>query len=455
MPRTLLCLAALAAFSVPCRAEPTITSTETLIRLTVQPMAAPKPALRYQLLPELNELNPGNPIEGYLRCFAEQGSVLSYKEACERREQLQSIPLREAPEGQLQFGPSALREADRAARLDKPDWQILLQLKTDGIGLLLPDLQQLRSLANALKGRFRVELALHRFDDGLGTAKTLFAMSRHLSEHPTLIGELVGIAIAYTAIGPLEEMLEQPGCPNLYWALTNLPNPLVSMEKGLAGERVLITGEFRDLSASAPMTPDQLKKLIAHIDYALERKTTRAWLDERIKDEGLVSAARRRLIESGLPQERLSQFPAGQLILLDDMREYEVRRDELTKLMNLPRWQIQALGGLAYKRAKEPALFADALVPALDRVHNAQTRLQQRIALLRHVEALRLYAADHDGRLPEKLADVAVPLPVDPFTGKPFNYQLDGTTAHIRGTPPPGEEKTPGFNFHYEVTIQK
>jgi hypothetical protein len=50
---------------------------------------------------------------------------------------------------------------------------------------------------------------------------------------------------------------------------------------------------------------------------------------------------------------------------------------------------------------------------------------------------------------------VTVPLPVDPFTGKPFNYQLDGTTAHIRGTPPPGEEKTPGFNFHYEVTIQK
>jgi hypothetical protein len=81
--------------------------------------------------------------------------------------------------------------------------------------------------------------------------------------------------------------------------------------------------------------------------------------------------------------------------------------------------------------------------------------LEQRIALLRHVEALRLYAAAHDGKLPEKLADCPVPLPDDPFTGRPFRYHVDGATAHLRGSPPPGEEKNPGFNVHYEVTIQK
>ena len=45
---------------------------ETLIRLSVSPAPAPKPALRYQLLPELKEMNPGNPIEGYLKCYLEQ-----------------------------------------------------------------------------------------------------------------------------------------------------------------------------------------------------------------------------------------------------------------------------------------------------------------------------------------------------------------------------------------------
>ncbi len=45
---------------------------ETLIRLTVDPMLAPQPALRYLLLPELRELTPGNPIANYLKCLLDQ-----------------------------------------------------------------------------------------------------------------------------------------------------------------------------------------------------------------------------------------------------------------------------------------------------------------------------------------------------------------------------------------------
>ena len=74
---------------------------------------------------------------------------------------------------------------------------------------------------------------------------------------------------------------------------------------------------------------------------------------------------------------------------------------------------------------------------------------------LRHVEALRLYAAEHDGALPRNCPTFSVPLPDDPFTGKPFRYEVTGNTAHLRGTPPCGEEKNPSFNIHYEVTLQK
>ena len=78
-----------------------------------------------------------------------------------------------------------------------------------------------------------------------------------------------------------------------------------------------------------------------------------------------------------------------------------------------------------------------------DDVRRAQARLDQRIALLRHVEALRLYAAEHDGALPANLSEISVPLPDDPFTGKPFRYEVTGDTAHLRGTPPPGAENEP------------
>jgi hypothetical protein len=460
------CISTLAVVVATCPADQAITSEETVIRLTVQPMPAPKPALRYLLLPELKEMNPGNPIQNYLRCFSEQQNFFFNKEACDRRDKLLVMPLKDLPAQELlDYGRSALRQADWAARLDKPDWEILLKLKTDGIGLLLPDVQQMRALANALKVRFRGEVASRRFDDAIRTAKTMFALSRHMGDHPTLIGDLVAIAIATITIGPLEEMLQQPGSPNLYWALTNLPNPMISIENGLQGERVLVRGEFHDLDDTAPMTEEQIKKLIAHIDKIREvgpqksglrkEETTRAWLDARVKEETLVRAARQRLIaEARLPEELVKRFPVDQVILLDEWRELEVCRDEIMKLANLPTWQAEALG-LDQKPPKDKTLLAHLLVPGLVKVRRAQGRLEQRIALLRHVEALRLYAADHDGRLPETLADISVPLPVDPFTSKPFRYELREGIAHLRGNPPAGGEKQPGFNIHYVITVQK
>ena len=231
MYRTLLGGTAMAVLAVPCLADPTSPTPETLIRLNVSPAPAPRPALRYQLLPELREMSPGNPIPNYMRCSVEQQGFFLDREALERREDLLVMPLQElAVRGSQDYGRVALSQADRAARLDNPDWQIMLKLKADGIALKIPDVQALRPVAAALKVRFRAEVALGRFEDAIGTAKTLFAMSRHLGEHPTLVGNLVGIAVAFQAIGPLEEMLEQPWCPNLYWALSNLPDPLVPLD---------------------------------------------------------------------------------------------------------------------------------------------------------------------------------------------------------------------------------
>jgi hypothetical protein len=459
----------LAGWVLPCPAADTNPVSETLIRLTVSPAAAPKPALKYLLLPELKEQSPGNPCYNYLKCFMEAQKFFYDKEAFQRRQQLLTMPLKQLPARELlDYGRVHLKQADWAARLDKPDWQILLRLKTDGISLLIPDVQGMRELANALKVRFRAEVAMGRFDDALRTAKTMFAMSRHLHESSLLISDLVGIAIAFVAIGPLEEMLEQPGCPNLYWALTNLPHPLVPLDKGLEGERVSIQAEFRDLSDSAPMSEEQLRKFKTHVRllFALAGAKgkkpddlLRAWLEERTKDERRVSAARNRLVEVGYKEDLLRQFPAEQVIFLDEKREYEVRRDELMKLMALPPWEFERL----FKQVEpnvmpnknKPALFADLLVPAVRKIHWAEWRLEQRFALLRHVEALRMYAAEHDGALPAHLSEVPVPLPDDPFTGKPFRYELIGKTAHLRGTPPQAVARESAFNVHYEVTIQK
>ena len=63
------------------------------LRLTVHPAAAPVPALQYQLLPEVRELNAGNPVHWYARCFAEQRNFFFNRGALEERTRYRTEPL--------------------------------------------------------------------------------------------------------------------------------------------------------------------------------------------------------------------------------------------------------------------------------------------------------------------------------------------------------------------------
>jgi hypothetical protein len=227
------------------------------------------------------------------------------------------------------------------------------------------------------------------------------------------------------------------------------------------GERVFMLAELKDLSDTDPMTTGQLDKVLKHIDFLRKFDsgdrnplTARAWVNLRARDEKYLAAARGRLVEYGIAEPRAAKFPPEQVILLDERREYDTRRDEEVKLSNLPTWEFVARATRSYKKSDNPPLL-DLFLPAIYKVRLAQGRLEQRLALLRTVEALRMYAAEHGGAWPAKLADVSVPVPVDPFTGTPFRYEASGSTAHLRGTPPRGEEQNAVYNLHYELAIRK
>jgi hypothetical protein len=469
MTRLLPVCAVLLALPLVRGAEPQTEPTETVIRLTVQAAAAPKPALRYQLLPELREINAGNPLLAYLKCFMEQNNFFFNKQAVENREKWQTMPLKDLPLKEMRafgYGTATrpLSEADYAARLDNLDWQLMQRIRTDGSNLLLPDLNSLRTLAVALAVRFRAEIAERRFDDALVTAKTMFALSRHLGAHPTLIGNLVGIAVAYIAIAPLDEMLQQPGCPNLYWALTDLPTPLLDLRMGLQGERMFLVKDFDVLDERAPMTDAQLRSAVDHIRVvlqniqipALQKRDVSEWLAARAANGTHVRAAAKRLVEYGLAEDRVKQFPPLQVVLLDEKLAYVVLRDDETKAMRLPYWQgVKIFGTPRARKADHEEGLLTGLTAGSVKVRQAQARLEQRFGLLRCVEALRLYAAEHGGQLPARLDDIKVPLPVDPITGSPFIYRLEGATATLQGTPPPGLEKVAHYKVRYEVTIAR
>ena len=458
MNRIFLTAIALAAFPLDSRGE------EAAVRLTVRPMLAPNPALKYQLLPELRELKPGNAAQNYLKCFMEQRYFFFTKEAAAERARYQAMPLGELPADKLRnYGGFALRQADWAARLDAVDWQTLERIQNGGMETLPDELGPLQDLAAALHVRFRAEVAGRHFDDAMRSAKTMFALARHLGEHPTEVADLVGLWVGHLGLGALEEMMQQPGCPNLYWALTDLPCPLVDLRKGVQGDRTLVAADLRALRDDVPMTESEMEKFVSHLSgvmglareqAGLAPRSVRARLRARVSDLERVRAARQRLIEAGYGPDLVKTFPATQAILVDEKRDYEIQRDERIKLLAVPLWQIDPSVGGNERASDTGGLFAE-LLPHIFKLRQAQGRLEQQIAILRHVEALRLYAAVHDGKLPAKPSDLSVPLPIDPVTGLPFVYSVNGATAHIRGSSLEGEEKDLGRNVDYEVTLRQ
>jgi hypothetical protein len=195
------------------------------------------------------------------------------------------------------------------------------------------------------------------------------------------------------------------------------------------------------------------------MSYAREQlgqspRSLRRDLQARGKDPERLCAARRRLVEAGCPEGRVKEFTPLQIILLDEKRDFEIQRDERMKQLTLPLWQFDSRAGREEQDEGETGLFAD-LLPEIGKLRRAQAQLEQQIALLRHVEALRLYSSEHNGRLPETLADVAVPLPDDPVSGKPFACTVAGATAQFRGSVLRGEEKGRGYSVRYEVNLQR
>ncbi len=64
------------------------------------------------------------------------------------------------------------------------------------------------------------------------------------------------------------------------------------------------------------------------------------------------------------------------------------------------------------------------------KVHLQMNRLDRHVTILQCIEAMRLYAAAHEGTFPKRLSDITlVPVPDDPATNKPFVYTRSGAKA--------------------------
>jgi hypothetical protein len=454
----------------------------TVIRLTLTPAAEPVPALKYELLPGPPQRTPGNGATNYYRAFMHAQQVLDTINRDQRGMSQQDFdtwlqsPLREMPKNEMEkwvvYFRNALAEVKTAAYRDHCRFELREQdlRGMDTIGFLLHDFQFSRSLGQALRVRGRLEVANGKLDEALETVRQGLQLGHDTTEPNLLINGLIGIAIATLMQDELVEIIDQPGSPNLYWALASLPRPLVSIQRGMRfemdmPERML---PFLKDAETAQRTPEEWQKLLVDCMKSLPEidgssSKMPEWQSRLVATAGLMMLypdCKRRLIDDGMSRDELEKMPVAQVVAIQASRAQKRIYHEVFKWSALPYSQqgtkaeettkrlVAEMGGPGQITAADPLFLGRLLLPAVHSAMAAEVRLQTRFAAIQTIEALRMYAATHDGQLPKALEDVTiVPVPLNPATDKAFPYEFKDGVATLTVPPPLGRPASEGRNY--------
>ncbi len=472
--------------SRPLRAEMVVEEQQTddgaltVYKLTVTPAAAPEPALKYRLLTPESELKRGNAASFYYRALMANPAVYKsqrdkFGEAYDEWYDFQT-PQAELPLDKLREASAALDGAvvkqlrEAALRRDcRWDWQLDDIRGLDLIGFVLPEIQESRQLSRALLLQTRLAVAEGRYDEALAMMRVNYKMARDVSAEPLLVCGLVGVAEAMMGNLAVLELCGAKNSPNLYWALAELPRPLVDLRPAVqfemsGGMRVfpfMIDAERVDHS------PEEWARLLGDALHQLHSVGGEQAIGISGGVKGQLAAAtfatvsygpaKQRLIDSGMNPDDIERMPVGQVIAIDAAREYRRVADEFEKWWYVPYRTARLMAPAAetqFKGGKLDAgyggMIAQLLVPALSSARNAQERLGWQLGALQTVEAIRMHAAA-TGELPASLAEItAVPLPENPATGEAYRYERKDDVGVLEL---PFSDGFPGVAWRIEITL--
>ncbi|HYH63179.1 MAG TPA: hypothetical protein VD866_00625 [Urbifossiella sp.] len=398
-------VAAVAAAQPKADAAPA-PAAQNVRQLTTTPASAPVPALRLALRVRQADRLPGNAALDYYRAaLLVPDWPRDPKESEKHHAKLdgwEAAPLDKLPVADvtayLDTLAGGFEALDAASRRDGVDWRQGVAIRIERLDDLFRETGKLREIARLNGLRTRRDLAKDDFEAAARNLRSGFRLSQAVGEGSTTLQLLIGISIGAVTIGQADQFVGRPGSPNLYWALADLPRPLIDPRPALDGESVFFEEHVRK-TFLAPKESADLCRAVRDDQYKAFR----------------------------LPYPRATA----------ELAKARTRMKELEK------------------ERRDPVVSVFALsVPATEKVYHAFARLDRRLAALTAVEAVRLHAAEHKGTPPAALADVtAVLVPLDPFTGRPFEYaaRADGftlTAAEVEGS-------SPGNGVRYEVTFRR
>ena len=377
-------------------------------RLTTTPAAAPTPALKFQFRTSAAERLSGNAALDYYRAALlmpewprepEKGEKLRADQDRWLEAKLDAFPDAEVTAFLKPFD-AGFAALDAAARREVVDWRQGVKLEHDGMDGYLREIQKFREVSYLNRFRVRRDLARNDFDRAAVAVRSGFRLGQAVAEGPTLLQMLVGVAVCHSGWGDAVAFVGRPGSPNLYWALASLPRPLVDPRPALEGEEEFNVRGYR---AQGPFT-----KADEHAFRAFMHDVRRA-------------------------------FPLPYQKAIAELDDIAARERERSKARGEP-----AEKGYA------------AVVPFMRKCYHVHAQLDRRMAGLMAVEAVRLHTAGAKGAPPAALADIiAVAVPPDPFTGRPFVYAARADGFTLAAPPPAGEDWNSINDVRFVITFRR
>ena len=446
------------------------------IQLTVTAADEPRPALRHRLTLRPQDLRPGNSVSYYMRAYPEHGPAYNMRDLRERFGEVvddwyrSHFPLSKFPREDIDLANSWTSDfirdfLDPASHCRDCDWGYnpadLRGKKV--ITILLPEFQAIRSFCRQLALNSRIAIADHRYDDAINAIRINYRIGQDSGKHPILVSGLIGIAITGITNWNVTELIAAPDSPNLYWALSELPNPPISILEAIRLEMAMGPRMHLVLdNLDAEHTPEEWNAIwkqqwMAFYDLNGGGGAPGTIFVPLLSGLNGYAHAKQRLVDWGRTPEEVEQMAVGQVLALYSARVYQIAVDEEEKSYYIPFSQrkpsdhLEQIGVFSDHPDRELIPVAQLLLPSSQVARSAEVRVAREIAALRVIESLRMHAAQNEGQLPRSLdAVTCVPVPLNPATDKPFRYHLEHKTAVLEL---PDWEGFPGHSVRYEVTI--
>ena len=439
---------------LPAKPQAASPSSVEEIVLTVRAASAPVPAMRYHLLPEVVDQTPGNAAMLYLTAGQQVAAARAVDPAAasddERKiDQWLTMPVGDLPRDPVRaliarYEP-AMKQLRQAALRDRCDFG--LSFRNDGFRTIVPGMADARVLARLAVLSARLKLANGDFAGAVHDLGIPLVQARHLNEQAFLVQLLVAASVSDLALRQMPDVIGRENSPNLYWALGDLPSPFLDVRGAMKMERAgayFTIPQLKEAHDGATLTAQQWREVVRAMSglrlHSYGGQANRAPEDVTLALYGVKEypiAKQYLLQERKTPANEIDAMSASQVLGLYHVGQFEHWTQEMDKCLTLPYWQ--GIGMLERTEARMPGAMGASpwsllgvFAPSMKQPYTSVARIDRQIALWRCVEAVRAYAAAHDGNAPGRLeAIVETPAPLDPMTGKNFNYEASGDRVTI------------------------